>query len=913
MYSGNFYLSVLLCGLQTLVFSQSGVNMIYKTDAYSIYKNRVEQDGFKAIAVSSNEMNSNYKSLDADKYSPTISFKFSINLQDNEMISGNDHKVTLLPENGACVTTVRFANQYIHTTPVAEGVNLAPNTRWTIRLDMREIFSAFREKGFYTLFNGDKLYQADFKGVYIAGGTAPLIWDFNNLMNIPELKLLDADGDGIYETTLVLNRQSDEKHTDAQWKLSRDISAYPQYKSGYLLSDAIYNMSLEEMLKAVEPDSTFRTGKEWSGVWTRDISYSIILSMAYLQPKVAMNSLMHKVNKNKKIIQDTGTGGAWPASTDRLIWAVAAWEVYKATGNKDWLKEAYIIIKQSIEDDLQNVYDPITGMVKGESSFLDWREQTYPKWMQPADIFESECLGTNAVHFQANIILSKMATALNQKQVADKHKLIADKIKAGINTYLWMPEKGYYAQFLYGRNFKIVSPRSEALGEALCVLFGIADEARAKQIVAATPVTSFGIPCIYPEIPNIPPYHNNAVWPFVQTYWLWAAASADNENSVMESISAIYRPAAMFLTNKENFVAKTGDFSGTQINSSIMLWSLSGNISIIHKVLFGIRFEENKLIFKPFVPKGMQGKRTLTNFKYRNALLDIELSGYGNRIISFELDGTKTSSFELPETISGKHTIRIALDSQNPVTHSTNKKPVLFTLPAPIVKYENQVIEWQPVANASGYKILANGKFLKTTRKTSFPVKPGVYSEYQVKAIDKNGLESFASEPVTVVDEKYVQILPAENVAAKANQPCKGFTGDGFIEISKTVNKDVQFKIKVDTAGLYAVDFRYANGNGPVNTENKCAVRTLSVDDRPINAVVFPQRGKEEWSNWGFSNALKVLLTKGEHTISISLENANENMNGEINQAMIDFARIQFIRKVTESDSQFTASYLRLP
>jgi uncharacterized protein YyaL (SSP411 family) len=151
--------------------------------------------------------------------------------------------------------------------------------------------------------------------------------------------------------------------------------------------------------------------------------------MAYLQPQIAMNSLMRKVSKSKKIIQDTGTGGAWPVSTDRMVWAVAAWEIYKATGNKDWLDYAYQVIKNSIEDDFSTIYDPVTGMVKGESSFLDWREQTYPKWMQPADIFESECLGTNAVHFQANIILSKMAAKLNQKVVAEKHKLIAENIK----------------------------------------------------------------------------------------------------------------------------------------------------------------------------------------------------------------------------------------------------------------------------------------------------------------------------------------------------------------------------------------------------------------------------------------------------------------------------------------------------
>jgi uncharacterized protein YyaL (SSP411 family) len=168
-------------------------------------------------------------------------------------------------------------------------------------------------------------------------------------------------------------------------------------------------MALEEMVNAVEPDSTFRTGKEWAGVWTRDISYSIILSMANLQPQVSGYSLMRKVNAKKRIIQDTGTGGAWPASTDRIVWAIAAWELYKVTGDKAWLQEAFNIIRNTVEDDLHTAYDPQTGLIKGESSFLDWREQTYPNWMQPADIFESQCLGTNAVYYQANVILGKMA------------------------------------------------------------------------------------------------------------------------------------------------------------------------------------------------------------------------------------------------------------------------------------------------------------------------------------------------------------------------------------------------------------------------------------------------------------------------------------------------------------------------
>src|SRR5258708_33247434 len=87
----------------------------------------------------------------------------------------------------------------------------------------------------------------------------------------------------------------------------------------------------------------------------------------------------------------------------------------------------------------------------------------------------------------------------------------------------------------------------------------------------------------------------------------------------------------MFVTNKENFVVGDGDFSGTQINSSNMLWSLSGNISLVHKVLFGIRFGREGLTFEPFVPRAMGGRRELQNFNYREATLDIVCEGDGSR------------------------------------------------------------------------------------------------------------------------------------------------------------------------------------------------------------------------------------------------------------------------------------------
>ena len=877
-------LSLVIFQLLSSVYAQEP---LFKSDAFSIYHNKVVQGKNIASAFSATHMVSNYQSPLNEFQSADISFKFSINGRDNEMFMGKNHNFSVNAMNGISETPViTFGRQLDQQT--SDGKYLLPNTTLKIRLDMKDVMKQFNDKGFYTTINGDKIYKEDFKGVFVAGATAPMTWDFDNIMNREDLQLKDSDADGIYEVTLVLNKQSDEKHTDAEWKMSKDISPYPQYKSGYILSDAIYNLSLEEMLKAIEPDSTFRTGKEWSGVWTRDISYSIILSMAHLQPRVAMFSLMRKVNAKKKIIQDTGTGGAWPISTDRMIWAVAAWEIYKATGNKDWLQQAYVIIRNSIEDDIHAAHDPETGLVKGESSFLDWREQTFPKWMQPADIYESQCLGTNAVHYQANNVLSQMATELKDFTAAKKYKGIADRIKKGINDYLWLPEKGYYAQFRYGRNYKFISPRAEALGEALCVIFGIADEARAKQVVASTPVTTFGIPCIYPQIPNIPPYHNNAVWPFVQTYWLWAAAKAGNERSVSESIFAIYRPAALFLTNKENFVVDNGDFNGTQINSSVMLWSLSGNISIVQKVFFGIRFNPDGLSFEPFVPKILEGKRRLENFKYRDAVFNIELEGYGNVIKSFLLDGKVQSKEFVPASVKGVHTIKIILANNTNGFYDVNKVTNVYSLPAPSVKYDGTKLSWDAVKGAKQYRILQNGKMIAETPKTNFVTPALAFAEYSVIAMDENNVESFASEPQVVSKGNAFQFIEMEDIAGKANYSYKGFMGNGFAEINTTINKVINIPVTVKKAGNYMVFFRYANGNGPVNTENKCAMRTLKINGIEQGTIVFPQRGKEEWSNWGYSNSIRVTLKEGVNKLILSYEPFNENMNGEINQAMLD-------------------------
>jgi hypothetical protein len=430
------------------------------------------------------------------------------------------------------------------------------------------------------------------------------------------------------------------------------------------------------------------------------------------------------------------------------------------------------------------------------------------------------------------------------------------------------------------------------LGEALSVIFGVAEGERAQQVVQKTPTTAYGISCIYPQIPGIPPYHNNAVWPFVQSYWALAAAKVGNEASLTESIVAIYRPAALFLTNKENFVAENGDFAGTQINSSNMLWSLSGSLSLVYKVLFGMDFQADKLVFRPFVPQAFAGSRKLSNFKYRGAVLDIEMEGYGNEITTITLDEKPLANAIIPATLTGSHKVHILLAGKAPQEAPITQVGNRFSPATPDVSFANNRLTWPKQQGVKSYRILKNGRAIATTTSQAEPTDASGYAEYQVIAIDAAGLESFASEPLVVNGEQFSQQVQMETIVPKAARGYKGYTGQGFVEISKAKNRALPIPVTVPEAGLYAVDFRYSNGNGPINTENKCAIRTLRKGQQQLGTIVLPQRGVGEWSNWGFSNPVLVRLEKGPQTLTLAFEPANENMNGEVNQAMLDYLRL---------------------
>ena len=252
-------------------------DVLYQSEAFSIYSDRVVQDNYVGIVSSPTHMISNYQSTASQDFSRLITFKFSINEKDNELPSGVDRWIVIGNEH---ISPLIPFGEAADPMPVDPGSKLPANYKYTFRLNMKPVLHQMEQKGYYEAFDGTRVARDDFKAVYIAGGSEPLTWDFSNL-DERNLELKDPDGDGIYEISVVLNPFDESSEKKRTWILSENIMAKPSYKSDQKIVDALFNLSLEEALMNIEPDSTLRTGAKWGGVWTRDVSYSTLLAFAY--------------------------------------------------------------------------------------------------------------------------------------------------------------------------------------------------------------------------------------------------------------------------------------------------------------------------------------------------------------------------------------------------------------------------------------------------------------------------------------------------------------------------------------------------------------------------------------------------------------------------------------------------------
>jgi hypothetical protein len=436
----------------------------------------------------------------------------------------------------------------------------------------------------------------------------------------------------------------------------------PAVRTGNDLFDALYALAHEEAAEAsvgVIRDGSFdrgaplecptggcyETGKLWTYVWTRDTAYSMDLGLAGLDPARARNSLEFKLSERREggdlqIVQDTGSGGSWPISTDRVAWALGSERLFDLLGERErdaFAARALEAIGNSLELDREVAFDPAAGLYRGETSFLDWREQSYPAWTarDTVEVGVSHALSTNVLHLRALEIAARLAAERGQADRAARWRGWARALRGRIAAGFRDGDR--LASYAIDG---IPVGRQDLLGLSLAILSGVVAGEEARRLLAAYPRLPYGPPVTFPFDRDIAIYHNRAVWPFVTAYALRAARRVAEAEVAADGALSLVRGAALHLSHMENFEATTGRAwledgprSGPVVNSPRQLWSVAGYLSMVHELVFGLETSPDGIRFRPFLPRALRrelfrGAETLVldRFPFRGARFTVLLA-----------------------------------------------------------------------------------------------------------------------------------------------------------------------------------------------------------------------------------------------------------------------------------------------
>jgi len=371
--------------------------------------------------------------------------------------------------------------------------------------------------------------------------------------------------------------------------------------------DAIRDPAFDE--GSPVPCECFQTGARWPYVWTRDMSFAADLALARVDPVRTRQSLRFKLSPARDgrtpglfVAQDTGSGGSWPISSDRVVWFLGARDLLDDDAFAGQVWEA---LQGTLAQDRQYVFDPAVGLYRGETSFLDWREQTYPAWTAQDVRFigESYALSTNVLHYQALRLGEQLARRHGDDRAA-RYAAWADALRTQIDRRFWREDAGQYMSYLGpagGRDSAgaatalLPVAKVDLLGLSLGVLADVFPVDRARRALSTYPVTAAGSPVVWPQASDQPIYHNRAIWPFVSAYALRAARRLDDAPRIAVEIESILRGAALAGSNMENYEMLTqavhvddGALSGPVVNSQRQLWSVAGYLAMVREGVFGI-------------------------------------------------------------------------------------------------------------------------------------------------------------------------------------------------------------------------------------------------------------------------------------------------------------------------------------
>jgi hypothetical protein len=762
---------------------------------------------------------------------------------------------------------------------------------------------------------------------------------FDNHTQTVTFSSQDVDGlkEYVHETTAVL------RDPVPSFSVYREEKSLPYVRSGNMAFDALFALAIDEMkLDSVDVINTsnynggqsiacecFETGEKWNYVWTRDLAYSAHLSLGLLDPQRVKNSLLFKLspyrdavpkaatvagsNDGLQIIQDTGSGGSWPISTDRVTWSFGAASALNNLSDDQrtpFAKTTFNALTNTLEIDRQVAFDKTLGLYSGEQSFLDWREQTYAPWIASdlSSMATSIAISTNAGHYHAIKLAKDLAIELNKPALAKRYQQWETALKSAINIHLWLPEHGLYSSLTAGHFDHTPLEKFDWLGQSLAIITGIASPEQATQILSRYPHGPMGAPVIFPQQPNIGVYHNRAIWPFVTAYGLKAAKIGRNTQAANSAYQTLIRGAALNLSNMENLEwlsaqamwleKEKPSLSGPAINSKRQLWSVAGYLNMVIESLFGLETTQAGLTIAPLMTTTMHQtyfsnhtKIQLNNLTWLGKKLNITLKLPS---INIAQPGIYTvSSVTLNNKRLNNHTIllnqlsadnNIVVTLNNPdsddskillIDAKTGPKDTLsfapmtptFTLSSDRVRNKIKINSTSEDSLVS-YRIHRNGKLItQDLSSLNWQEQPQPFQAcYAVSAVFNDSKNSSHHSQVQCQNIGHLWTFSATNVSGN-KQPKDGT----LLNWGKPQDKLIVNDINVEQVGRYAFSWQYHNLQHQINTGITAGVKWMILRDVKHNVVAtgVVQMPHNEATH-AYSTPLITTLKQGKYSVELT-------------------------------------------
>jgi len=91
-------------------------------------------------------------------------------------------------------------------------------------------------------------------------------------------------------------------------------------------------------------------------------------------------------------------------------------------------------------------------------------------------------------------------------------------------------------------------------------------------------------------------------------------------------------------------------------------WSATAYLNMVINGLVGLRIEDNRMYFKPYLPDNISFIQ-LKQFKFHHSALQISVKGKGTKIKTFYLNGKKQTKYWIDSNLKGLNRIEIEMAS----------------------------------------------------------------------------------------------------------------------------------------------------------------------------------------------------------------------------------------------------------